>query len=768
MLDFPHLLEQERQKQAQYQRAYDAWKTRLTRPLRVSLVFPTAGVGGVETVWREFWQHIDPAVIDLRVVVAAPPFDLVPHLEAGGLQVAIAPTSEPRRLSEWLQEELRGQDVVQLARQSFWPAWPRLSPQTVFCTFNGANRAEMVSDQQRARLDLATNISRAAAYANQYAYRPDTVQTTILFGTPLIPHSPEIQLRARQRLGLPEDKQIFLWLGRMFSWEKNLPLLRQAIEATAGQPVHWVVLGYFEQEAERAAWQQFIAGQAVTWREDVNHGATTPYYQATDWVVSTSSSEGLGLTVIEGMAAGKPVLATDSGGVRDSLIPGQTGLLSDIDDASFLAKLAEAVRMPSEQRLLLGQNGQALAATRFNPTTIAQQYLLTYQAALDAKRAAPTQTRPQRTVVFLSQAADQGGLNWRVGHTATQLARRGYHVRFIFKNRQATSLSGSLLSTLQRWGTPAECASDYLGRDSLTHQEWEEYLARRLPELEPDIVQLVWIDELPAAAFAGPWQTNFWIAGERIADRFWAQPELADRLSGLFCVCANLIPTIPERWQHKAIVVPIGLDDVWHRLFRLRRPVLRQALGLREDEPTIIWAGRVNDYNKRPDRLYRLACRLPHCRFIVAAIETAPIGLDWERQLDSLPNVIWARGFQPDDMPGLYAAADFGLSTSDSEGLSQSLLEMLASSLPLVSTDCSGARELIDHGANGFIVPKDDEDGLTSALEQFIALSPAERRAWGNRSGTKASRQFNLEHAVRAYLTIYRADFDYLLPEDLG
>ena len=62
------------------------------------------------------------------------------------------------------------------------------------------------------------------------------------------------------------------------------------------------------------------------------------------------------------------------------------------------------------------------------------------------------------------------------------------------------------------------------------------------------------------------------------------------------------------------------------------------------------------------------------------------------------------------------------VSSSDYEGLSNSMIEAMAMGLPCVCTDClgGGAREMIKHEENGLLVPTNDSEALYSAMKRFI------------------------------------------------
>lgn len=76
------------------------------------------------------------------------------------------------------------------------------------------------------------------------------------------------------------------------------------------------------------------------------------------------------------------------------------------------------------------------------------------------------------------------------------------------------------------------------------------------------------------------------------------------------------------------------------------------------------------------------------------------------------------------------------ISTSDFEGLSNTMIEAMALGLPCICTDCDGggAREYIENGINGLLIPKDDEAALIEAMKKF-----AGDRAFAEKCGQNAS-----------------------------
>lgn len=85
-----------------------------------------------------------------------------------------------------------------------------------------------------------------------------------------------------------------------------------------------------------------------------------------DVLVSSSLIETFGLTLIEAMAAGKPVVATASGGPADIVVPGETGLLVPPGDPEALAQAIMALLKDREMAQTMGQAGRRRAERCFD------------------------------------------------------------------------------------------------------------------------------------------------------------------------------------------------------------------------------------------------------------------------------------------------------------------------------------------------------------------------------------------------------------------
>lgn len=86
------------------------------------------------------------------------------------------------------------------------------------------------------------------------------------------------------------------------------------------------------------------------------------------------------------------------------------------------------------------------------------------------------------------------------------------------------------------------------------------------------------------------------------------------------------------------------------------------------------------------------------------------------------------------------------------EGLSNVLLEASASGRPIITTNRSGCREVIDNGVNGFIVEQKNSKDLIEKIEMFISLSYEEKKAMGLAGRQKVEKEFDRKIVVNTYM----------------
>ncbi len=107
-----------------------------------------------------------------------------------------------------------------------------------------------------------------------------------------------------------------------------------------------------------------------------------------------------------------------------------------------------------------------------------------------------------------------------------------------------------------------------------------------------------------------------------------------------------------------------------------------------------------------------------------------------------------------DDVPEMLRRMDIYALPSLNEGISNSILEAMASGLPVVATRVGGNPELVEHGVNGFLVPSGDSDAMAEALYRYCADEKLRRRH-AAASRRRALDEFSIDAMVDRYVALY-------------
>lgn len=94
------------------------------------------------------------------------------------------------------------------------------------------------------------------------------------------------------------------------------------------------------------------------------------------------------------------------------------------------------------------------------------------------------------------------------------------------------------------------------------------------------------------------------------------------------------------------------------------------------------------------------------------------------------------------------------------EGLSNVILEASATARPIIATDRSGCREVVDDGINGYLVPQRNSEALIRTIESFIELPYERKREMGIAARDKVERVFDRQIVVDMYRKEIRRALD--------
>lgn len=206
---------------------------------------------------------------------------------------------------------------------------------------------------------------------------PNSIETNIF--------KPSNMKLARARLGLPEDEFIFLF-GAQDTKEKRkgYHILQKAMEFMVAA----MAQGTYDNYKKKIGVLIFGTFNKKDWPYPVNLHLTgtvdddvklADIYSAANCFVIPSLEDNLPNTILESLACGTPVIGFDTGGIRDMVVPNQTGYLPPIKLPVALYRAMEDVFEDKRGKLdALAINGVDLVRTNFNQKKQADAYLDLY------------------------------------------------------------------------------------------------------------------------------------------------------------------------------------------------------------------------------------------------------------------------------------------------------------------------------------------------------------------------------------------------------
>jgi glycosyltransferase involved in cell wall biosynthesis len=197
----------------------------------------------------------------------------------------------------------------------------------------------------------------------------------------------------RRRHGIPAEKFVVGWFGRMTAVKRTddlLTMLAGLRERGVDALLLLVGDGDDRDRHEQRAHDLGLARSClfVGYQEDV-----APWYAICDAVVLTSASEGTPVTIIEALAAGRPVVATKVGGVPDVVDEGETGFLVRPRDTHALAERLEILARDPERRAAMGAAGRERVLERYAVDRLVDDVDRLYRELLASRPTAPASSR---------------------------------------------------------------------------------------------------------------------------------------------------------------------------------------------------------------------------------------------------------------------------------------------------------------------------------------------------------------------------------------
>lgn len=163
-----------------------------------------------------------------------------------------------------------------------------------------------------------------------------------------------------------------------------------------------------------------------------------------------------------------------------------------------------------------------------------------------------------------------------------------------------------------------------------------------------------------------------------------------------------------------------------------------------KDQMTLIDAFTVLR-QRYPDKADRL-------RLVIVGDGSMRTALERRITENGLEDSVWLAGNR-DDVPELLRCMDIFVLPSLAEGISNTIMEAMATGLPVIATGVGGNYELVMEDT-GFLVPRSDFQAMADALSRYLS-EPALLKSHGSSARHKAETDFGLQTMVNRYASLY-------------
>jgi glycosyltransferase involved in cell wall biosynthesis len=601
----------------------------------------------------------------------------------------------------------------------------------------------------------------------EYGIRPWDVHV-VPPGVDLELFSPGDRLQARERLGIPAESKVIASVRRLVP-RMGLGVLLEACALLDGEPL--VLIGGDGPERGRleAKAEELGIGRQVRFLGRLSDEAVRDVYRAADvCVVPSIALEGFGLVVLEALACGTPVIASDLGGLAEALGELAPSLVVPPGDAGRLARRLEHSLMRRhdlpDRTTCRGQ------AERFSWRASAARHVDVYRRAQRAGVGRAQTAAPR--VVFLDHCARLSGaelalvrLLRALGHAVDAHVVLGEDGPLTTKLR----LAGVSTEVMELSRSVRETRRDRVAvgrlsaRDSAQAARYVIRLARRLRRLRPDLVHTNSLKALLYGGLAGRLAgvPVVWHVHDRIADDYL--PASAVRLVGSL---ARFVPSAVIANSHETLA---RLHEASNGATRaIPNAVVYYPVDLRPQARhhnggplRVGMLGRIAPW-KGQDVFLRAFAHAFADGDERAAIVGAPL-FGEDSYDDSLRQLVRELGIEKrvefagfqDDIAGQLARLDVLVHASRvPEPLGQVVQEGMRVGLPVVAARAGGPAEVIADGETGFLYPAGDAGALAGTLET-LAADPTLRARVGAAAVTRA-RAFDPERIAPQVLDLYR------------
>ena len=198
---------------------------------------------------------------------------------------------------------------------------------------------------------------------------------------------------------------------------------------------------------------------------------------------------------------------------------------------------------------------------------------------------------------------------------------------------------------------------------------------------------------------------------------------------------------------NKSIVIPTGIDPTSYEVRGLRsESIVSQASNLKP-QTSVTYIGRLESVKGVDDFvLASTKVKSDHPELTVRVVGWYKDGHELVQKYKDQVEFTGLRH----DIPQILAETDIFVLPSYSEGLSNSLMEAMASGCACIASDVGGNQFLIQNGVSGFLFPAGDRDALASHIRR-LTEDPIKRTMLGEQARKRIDEMFSWEKVGKEY-----------------
>jgi glycosyltransferase involved in cell wall biosynthesis len=704
---------------------------------------------------------------------AEQPFDVVWSQGAGALSVARTLTrGRPPHLLAMIQGTSL-QLVRSLANTATVASAPRLLRRIGGALANYAIVDPLV--YRTAGAVVAASRATADAVCRHHGVWPSRVHVVPnAIDAQAFARRPDERARVRAACGFTDDDVVLLSTS-VLNPQKGVHVTIEALGRLAPRHPRLRLLvvgdGESRQSLEALAAARGV-GSSIVFVGAQPHAAMTAYYSAGDILVfPTLRVEGFAFVLLEAMAAGLPLVATDLGGNAEAIDEGKNGFLIPAGDVDALVDRLSRLLDDRALRRCMAEHGRHRALTEFDqPAHTARIETIAETLIASSSRRVRAEAAPFLRICMMSVQTPvhaEGGMAEHTEYVAHLLAGLGHDVTLITtrhpRGHEHTFMAGVATHYLpdtqpgsHRGGWWQASARTFQALHAakpfdvvLSKSTGAAGVARLVaPGARPPIVAMI--------HGTSPQMVQSIVNGIRFGLPLSALPANVRRTGGhltigvpteralfaaadMIIVATSVVAASMRRWFPRAVPrvrrLAYAVDAELFSPDAGRRRHMRDRLGVTDVEPLLLFVGVLNGQKGLKtaiDALDRVRETMPHTRLVVVGEGEMRAYLEaYARRRMPSDAVTFVGGVPHRELADYYRAADvFVMPTVRIETFGLVLGEAMACEVPVVASRIGATVEVVADGETGLLVAPGDADAVARATTALLR-DPARARAMG-------------------------------------